>query len=202
MRGYRRISIAVAITIGTIMGGIPDAWGGTNGILPTGPGTGSISWSPTIGDRMAINGVLQGWGIHAIGVSQSTPKNQFCLCGAMSGTIAGMKFSASVRAKFNPKQGDLYPIINVYGVFAGSKFSGQSVLVKSIPFVERVWRITGNVGTQKISGTLLQKSVSNVYMTSSYFQGRVGSLVVSGTASFFYTGFKSKETIRSGASPK
>lgn len=175
-----------------------DAASAHKSIIPTGTGLGSVTWTPQPDGTMAISGRVQGMQIEAVGKSLQDPHDIYCLCGEMTGTIAGAPITAIVHGAQTEgalkPYGFYYPRVTVHGVYAGLKFSGTVTGVKGTS-QERVWRVGGTLAGLKISGTFELLSVYNVHETNVHFHGTIGALHVSGSSSFYYTGFATQQTV-------
>jgi len=159
-------------------------------IVPTGAGTGSISWSTSSqgNGSETISGSIDGLSVHATRQPDAN-QNGNCVCAAISGTIGSEPFTATVS-------GSGYPNLFVKGTFAGQPVSGTSTITTNDASGLTKWKVHGTMDGQPISGSLTRQENLNNYTFSYSFAGTIGGQDVAGTATYSYNGFTTSQNVK------
>ena len=159
-------------------------------IVPTGAGTGSISWSTSSqgNGSETISGSIDGLSVHATRQPDAN-QNGNCVCAAISGTIGSEPFTATVS-------GSGYPNLFVKGTFAGQPVSGTSTVAINNASGLVKWKVHGFVEGQPISGSLTRQENLSNYTFSYSFAGTIGGQDVTGAATFSNNGFTTSQNVK------
>jgi hypothetical protein len=156
-------------------------------LVPTGPGSGNVTWSATAGGEynvpVQVAGTVQGLSINATATPEDVGRSR----GSITGTIGGKSFNASLTGYEGSQSGE-----TVVGTYDGMPLSGTAYT----PSTGEKYPVTikGTIDGQPVRGTLTTR-VSPYGNQSFTFSGTIGNLKVSGTAATLATGFTSTQQV-------